>query len=99
MTKAWKGLLPIASGAAIGVALFYGFGFFTLHYAGAVSTTGLPLHWKVYGTGFPMPPNNLNFTIDLVFWLAGPIILLEILARRVAPHFARNTKGLSPPDH
>jgi len=65
-------------GAAFGVLLFFAMDAFSL---GLIS--GFPLVYSIRGTGYgPYPPSEPAYAIDLVFWVAVGIILIEIWERK-----------------
>ena len=64
---------------------------------GGTGATGIPLSWRWYATGFPPPPIGLNLDIDLVFWMAVGLILMQAFFRVMVPRFLPKRGGAPKP--
>jgi len=96
MHRAFRELLLIVTGAALGDALLLEFGFFNFSVASGTGSEGLPLAWRWYATGYPPPPKPMNLDIDLAFWFVVSIILVEILARMAVPRLMKPETRTKP---
>jgi hypothetical protein len=93
MAKALKELALFAAGLALGGSLFYLsslVGYDPDHCGGCVAW-GLPFFWRISATGpgGPESPNEPQFALDIVFWLALGLTLVEVSSRVVVPHVRR----------
>jgi len=85
-------LFPIAAGVALGFLLFYISSLVEVNNpynsAGTIAW-GFPFFWRINATGSGSPVLGVNFALDLVFWLALSLIIVEVLSHFAVMHRRR----------
>jgi hypothetical protein len=95
----FKVLAPVAAGVALGLGLLYISSLFRYdpNGCGGCSATGRPLFWTISATGYGGPLVNMSaIALDLVFWIAISLAVVEMFSHFAVPCLLRELKMHRP---